>query len=73
MPYLGIIAVKHNVLAVRFCEDTVNDVRLNPNKLSMTKKHVNLSSEIHSLNGTSCKLTELPEVEKNMKLLRPNT
>jgi hypothetical protein len=72
MPYLGILTLKHNILAVKFIDEVVNSVKLIPNKLSLTKRHVNLSSVLTG-SGEECKLTNLPEVDRNMKLLRPKT
>ena len=62
--------LKNNILAVKFHDSLTNSVKFNPNKLGVTKKHLNLASEIH---GSSGVLKELPEVESNLDILRPKT
>jgi hypothetical protein len=71
MPHLGIVMVKNNILCIRFNDEIVNIIRLNPNKLHITKKHVNLNSKVYSNNGATSILTDLPEVERNVKKFRP--
>jgi hypothetical protein len=70
MPSLGTLLLKGNILAVKFHDSLTDNVKLNPNKLSMTKKHMNLTSDLFGSNGV---LKELPEVEANLNNLRPNT
>jgi hypothetical protein len=69
MPSLGTLLLKNNILAVKFHDSLTNNVKLNPNKLGVTKKHLNLASEIYG----SGVLKELPEVEGNLNILRPKT
>jgi hypothetical protein len=70
MPSLGTLLLKNNILAVKFHDSLADNIKFNPNKLSMTKKNMNLTSEIYGSTGA---LRELPEVENNMNTLRPKT
>lgn len=74
MPGLGVLTLFHNILAIKFSEDLSDTIKLLPQKLSQTKKHMNLNSEIYqSENNFNHALTNLPNVTQNMTKLRPKT
>jgi Ca2+-binding EF-hand superfamily protein len=77
MPGLGTILLRGNILAVKFDESLVENVKFIPQKLNLTKKHVNLFMEVSekALNGEQGLkgLTEFPNVAKSLQNLRPKT
>jgi hypothetical protein len=75
MPTLGTLILSNNILVVKFNDEFTDQVAIIPEKLALTKKHINLNSEI-SQNNYSKKdapLKNLPEVAKNLSQLRPKT
>ncbi len=71
MPGLGSLLLKGTILAVKFYDDLCEYIKLAPNKLSITKKHINLNSEI--VGNSEKLLSNLPELEKNLTAFRPKT
>jgi hypothetical protein len=77
LPGVGTILLRGNILAVKFDENLIENVKLIPQKLNLTKKHVNLFMEVSekALNGEQGLkgLTEFPNVAKSLQNLRPKT
>jgi hypothetical protein len=69
MPGLGTLMVKGRIFGVKFEDNLSETAKLAPNKLSQTKKHINLNSEVVGKNA----IAALPELNKNLTTLRPKT
>ena len=63
--------LKGTIIAVKFNDDLCEYIKLAPNKLSVTKKHINLNSEI--IGNSNKVLSNLPELDKNLSAFRPKT
>lgn len=87
MPGLGILMLKSNIVAVKFNDDLIENIKLVPNKLSQTKKQVNLFMEANEKNNENLNQTSkggsginlnlnnnnLPNLANSMQKLRPKT
>lgn len=74
VPGIGVLLVKGNIIAVKFNDDLLESVKHVTQKLIQTKKHVNLFMEVteKAMNANKT-LTELPNVGKTLRKLRPKT
>jgi hypothetical protein len=62
MPGLGKLILKNNIICVKFNDDVSENIKLIPQKLLTTKKHVNLFMEIDPQSIEINKLAKLKKI-----------